>query len=150
VIVPLARWSRFVIGASAAGWAIDRVAPVERVLVDVLHVQHRRFAEVVALESVAHLLLIVEVWVVLNALGFAGVLHALIIEGGAKMIGLVFAFVPGQVGAAESVYALLARAVGLPAAVGLTLALVRRVRGLIVGTVGVSVLTLLKDTSAEP
>jgi hypothetical protein len=150
VIVPMARWSRFVIGASAAGWAIDRVAPIERVLVDVLHVQHRRLAEVVVLETAAHLLLIVEVWVVINALGFSSMLHAMIIEGGAKLIGLVFAFVPGQVGAAESVYALLARAVGLPAAVGLTLALVRRVRGVLVGTVGVSVLTLLKDSSAEP
>jgi hypothetical protein len=111
-------------------------------------VQHCRLAEVVAIETAAHLLLIFEVWVVLNALGFSGALNALIIEGGAKLSGLVFAFVPGQVGAAESVYVLLARAVGLPAAVGLTLALVRRVRGLLVGAVGVGVLTLLKDSSA--
>jgi hypothetical protein len=148
VIVPILRWSRVVVGASAAGWATDKVAPIERVLVDVLHVHHRRCAEVVAIETAAHLLLILEVWVVLRALGFSGALHALIIEGGAKLIGLVFAFVPGQVGAAESVYVFLARAVGVPAAAGLTLALVRRVRGLLIGAIGVSVLTLFRDSSA--
>jgi hypothetical protein len=148
VIVPMLRWSRVVVGASAAGWATDKVAPIERVLVEFLHVQHRRVAEVLAIQTASHLLLIFEVWVVLRALGFSGTLHALIIEGGAKLIGLVFAFVPGQVGAAESVYVLLARAVGLPAAVGLTLALVRRVRGLLVGAIGVGALTLFTDSSA--
>ena len=148
VIVPMLRWSRVVVGTSAAGWAADKVAPIERVLVEVLHVHHRRCAEVLAIETASHLLLILEVWVVLRALGFSGALHALIIEGGAKLIGLVFAFVPGQVGAAESVYVLLARAVGVPAAVGLTLALVRRVRGLLVGAIGVGALTLFKDSSA--
>jgi len=63
------------------------------------------------------------------------------------LIGLVFAFVPGQVGAAESVYVLLARAVGLPAVVGLTLALVRRVRGLLVGAMAVGALTLFRKSS---
>jgi uncharacterized membrane protein YbhN (UPF0104 family) len=137
------------VGTSAAGWATDKVAPIERALVDVLHVHHRRCAEVLAIETAAHLLLILEVWVVLRALGFSGALHALIIEGGAKLIGLVFAFVPGQVGAAESVYVLLVRAVGVPAAVGLTLALVRRVRSLLVGAIGMGALTLFKDASAS-
>ncbi len=149
VIVPMARWSRVVVGTSAAGWVTDRVAPVERVLVDVLHVQHRRLAEVVAIETAAHLLLILEVWVVLQALGFSSALRALIIEGGAKFSGLIFAFVPGQVGAAEGVYVLLARFVGLPAAVGLTLALVRRVRSLIVGALAVGALTLLNPERAS-
>jgi len=148
VIVPMLRWLRVVIGTSAAQWAIDRVAPIEQVLVDFLHVQHRRFAEVLAIETASHLLLILEVWIVLNVFGFSGALHALIIEGGGKLIGLVFAFVPGQVGAAEGVYVLLARAVGAPAAVGLTLALVRRVRGLLVAAIGMGALTLVKDPSA--
>ena len=148
LIVPMLRWSRIVVGASAVGWATDRVAPVERVLVNFLHVQHRRLAGVLAIEAVAHMLLILEVWTVLKALGFSGVLNAFVIEGGAKLSGLIFAFVPGQVGAAESIYVLLARAVGLPAAAGLTLALVRRVRSLLVGAIGVGALTLFKDSSA--
>ena len=148
VIGPMLRWSRVVVGTSAAGWATDKVAPIERALVEVLHQHHRRCAEVLAIQTASHLLLILEVWVVLRALGFSSALHALIIEGGAKLIGLVFAFVPGQVGAAESVYVLLVRAVGVPAAAGLTLALVRRVRGLLVGAIGVVALTLFKDASA--
>jgi hypothetical protein len=42
-------------------------------------------------------------------------------------------------------YALLAGAIGLPAAAGLTLALVRRVRGLLVASAGVIVLALFGD-----
>lgn len=149
VIAPIVRWSRVLIGPSAAGSAADKVAPIERVLVDLLHVQHRRFAEVLAIETASHMLLILEVWVVLTALGFPSALHALIIEGGAKLISLVFAFVPGQVGAAESVYAILARSVGMPAAAGLTLALVRRVRGLLIASIGVAALTLFTDSSGR-
>jgi hypothetical protein len=149
IIVPMLQWSRVVVGMSAVRWATDRVAPIERVLVDFLHVPDRRLAEVLGIEAVSHMLLILEVWIVLKALGFPGAMHALIIEGGAKLIGLVFAFVPGQVGAAESVYVLLARAVGLPAAAGLTLALVRRVRGLLVGALCVGALTLFKDSSGS-
>lgn len=69
----------------------------------------------------------------------------LILEGGAKFIGTAFAFVPGQVGASEGVCALLAGAIGLPAAAGLTLALVRRVRGLLVAAAGVVALARLGD-----
>jgi len=81
IIVPMLQWSRVVVGKSAARWATDRVAPIERVLVDFLHVQHRRLAEVLAIEAVSHTLLILEVWIVLKALGFTGAMHALIIEG---------------------------------------------------------------------
>ncbi len=152
VIVPALRRSRVLIGTSAAEWAAGKVEPIERAMVDFLHMQHRRFAEVLAIETASQMLLILEVWVVFAALGFSGPLHALIIEGGAKLIGLLFAFVPGQVGAAESVYTLLARAVGAPAAAGLTLALVRRVRSLLVAAVSMGGLTLFTDSSrqAEP
>jgi hypothetical protein len=68
----------------------------------------------------------------------------LILEGGAKFIATAFAFIPGQMGASEGIYALLAGAIGLPTAAGLTLALVRRIRGLLVASVGVLVLTLLE------
>ena len=59
------------------------------------------------------------------------------IEGGVKFVGILFAFVPGQIGAAEGVYAWLAGAIGLAASAGLSLALVRRLRGLVVAVAGV-------------
>ena len=66
-------------------------------------------------------------------------------EGGVKFVPIAFAFIPGQFGALEGVHALLAAAIGLPAAVGLTLALVRRMRGLLVAAVGVVVLAFSSD-----
>jgi hypothetical protein len=57
----------------------------------------------------------------------------------------VFAFVPGQFGASEVTYALLAAAIGLSTAAGLSLALVRRLRGLLVAAGGVLALTIFGD-----
>jgi hypothetical protein len=62
-----------------------------------------------------------------------------------KFVGVVFAFIPGQFGASEGTYALIAGAIGLPAAVGLTIALVRRIRGLIVALAGLMMLALQRD-----
>ena len=64
-------------------------------------------------------------------------------EGGVKFIAIAFAFIPGQFGALEGTYALVFAAIGLPAAVGLTVALVRRMRGLLVASVGVVMLAFL-------
>jgi len=108
--------------------------------VNVLHGQHRKVAEVLAIEAASQALLVFECWVVLTGLGSSSLgWTPLVIEGGVKVIGLVFAFVPGQVGGAEGVYAFLATVTGLSATAGLTLALVRRVRGLLVGALGLAV-----------
>jgi hypothetical protein len=65
-------------------------------------------------------------------------------------VAIAFAFVPGQLGASESVYALLADAIGLPPAAGLTLALMRRLRGLIVAAAGVVALTIFGRGAGPP
>jgi hypothetical protein len=146
LIVPTLRSSRVVIGRRRAEYAAREFGPVEHVLVDFLHAHPGRLAEVLVLETAAHLLLILEIWIVIPALGLAlSWIDALILEGGAKFIAIVFALVPGQVGASEGVYALLAVAVGLPTAAGLTLALVRRMRGLLVAAAGVMALARLGD-----
>lgn len=141
LIVPILRASRPLIGARRAQRAADEFGRIEDLLVRFLHVHHRRLAEVLAIETVAHLLLIAEIWIVIAALGFPrSWSNLLILEGGVKFIGIAFAFIPGQVGASEAVYELLASAIGLPAAAGLTLALVRRMRALLVASAGVVVL----------
>jgi hypothetical protein len=141
LIVPTLQRLRLAIGARRAERAARMFEPIEDVLVEFLHTQHRRVAEVFAIEAIAHLLLVVEVWVLMAALGFwLSWSTPLIVEGGVKFIAIAFAFIPGQFGASEGVYVLLAGAVGLPMAAGLTLALVRRVRGLLVAAAGLVVL----------
>jgi hypothetical protein len=148
LIVPILRASRMLIGKRRAEYAAREFAPVEVVLVAFLHAQPGRLAEVLALETAAHLLLISEIWVVIPALGLGlSWTDALILEGGAKIIVIAFAVIPGQVGASEGVYALLAGAIGLPTAAGLTLALVRRMRGLLIAAASVVVLSSFDNHS---
>ena len=118
--------------------AVDaRVRAAEAVLVSVLHDDPRRLGAVIAVEAAGHALLVVEIAVVLSALGLgADPASAFIIEGGVKCIGALFFFVPGQIGVSEGVYALLLPLIALPAAAGVTIALVRRLRALAVGGLG--------------
>ena len=142
LIAPILRRLRLIIGARSAERAARAFEPVEDVIVTFLHHRSRRVAEVIAIEAFAHLLLIAEVWILVASLGFpVSRSTPLIIEGGVKFIGIAFAFIPGQFGASEGVYVFLAHAVGLPTAAGLTLALVRRARSLLVASAGLVVLS---------
>lgn len=116
---------------------LERVRQMEEVLFRVVYDRPARFLVVVALEAAAHLLLILEVYWVLAVLGDPPpLLHPLLIETASKFISLLFVFVPMQLGVAEGAYALVLALVGLPAAVGVTLSLVRRLRSLLVAGVG--------------
>jgi hypothetical protein len=142
LIVPILRRLRPIIGRQTGDRAALAFEPIEDVIVTFLHHRYRRVAEVIAIEAFAHLMLIAEVWILVASLGFSASRSTpFIIEGGVKFIGIAFAFIPGQFGAFEGVYAFLAHAVGLPAAAGLTLALVRRARSLLVAAGGLVVLS---------
>ena len=144
LIAPILRASGILIGTRRADSAAQAFVPIETLVIAFLHGHPARLAKVLILEAAAQLLLITEIWVVIPGLGFALSWNGpFILEGGVKFIATVFAFIPGQVGASEGVYSLLAGAIGLPPAVGLTLALVRRIRGLLVASVGVVVLAFL-------
>jgi hypothetical protein len=145
LIGPIIRGARVVIGQRAVRMA-EQFARIEAVIIDFLHDHAGRLSEVLAIETAAHALLVIEVWIVIGVLGFsASWTQSLIIEGGIKFVGIVFAFIPGQFGASEGTYALIATAIGLPAAVGLTIALVRRIRGLLVAILGLMALALRRD-----
>ena len=141
LIVPIVRRVGAIAGRARADAAALRIDPVERVLVGFMHNRPARLAEVLTIEAGAHALLALEIWVVVRALGFhLAPVDPFIIEGGVKFIGIAFFFIPGQLGASEGVYALLFGAIGLPAATGLTVALVRRIRALIVAGAALAVL----------
>jgi hypothetical protein len=146
LIVPILRLSRVVIGARRAEIAAREFARVEDAIIRFLHHHRARLSEVLAIETAAQLLLIFEIWIVLVALAVPRSWEqSFVLEGGVKFVPIAFAFIPGQFGALEGVYALLAGAIGLPAAVGLTLALLRRVRDLLVAAAGLVALTLFDN-----
>jgi uncharacterized membrane protein YbhN (UPF0104 family) len=68
-----------------------------------------------------------------------------LIEGATKFIGVAFFFIPGQVGAAEGVYALVFKAIGLSASAGFALALARRLRNLLFAGIGLALTPLWRN-----
>jgi hypothetical protein len=64
--------------------------------------------------------------------------NALVMEGAIKLIGAVFFFIPGQLGAAEGVYVVLSDTLNVGPAAGLTLALIRRLRAMLVAAAGLA------------
>ena len=131
---------RVIVGLVSPGRAeaiAGRLRDTESVLVSVLHDDPRRLAAIVAVELAGHALLALEIAVALHALGLQATLpSAFIIEGAVKCVAAMFFFVPGQLGVSEGSYALLLQAMGLPAAAGVTIVLVRRARSLAIGALG--------------
>jgi hypothetical protein len=139
LLAPCVGWLRPVIGASRADGAARRVGAMEEHLLAILHGDPRRLTEAVIAQLLGHAMLAVEILVLFRALGFAGrPADPWIVEGGVKFINAAFVFVPGQFGAAEGANALIVAALGYPAALGVTLALLRRVRAYIVAAPGLA------------
>lgn len=127
----------------------ERVRRMEDILLTVFRERPRLFSGILALEALAQLLLILEMFWLLRAMGLDfPALYAVWIEGAGKFIGLAFFFVPTQIGAAEGVYVVILQSVGLPAAAGLALSLLRRLRSLLVAAAGLAAFWLLNK--AEP
>jgi uncharacterized membrane protein YbhN (UPF0104 family) len=108
-------------------------------LLEVLREEPRRFLMVIALEVAAHVFVVVELWLVLVRFALpAPLFHAWLIDGATKPMGGIFFFVPGQVGTNEAVLAAVFAALGLPAAAGVVVALVRRFRSALVAAAGIA------------
>lgn len=123
---------------------------VEDLLLDVMHDRPWRFARVLLLESGSHALHIVELFLIVSALGLgAGIGTAALIEGAAKFIGLAFFFIPGQVGASEGAHTIIFEAIGLPAVAGFTVPFVRRIRSIGVAALGLLAISLLTRSRAQ-
>jgi lysylphosphatidylglycerol synthase-like protein len=140
LIVPAVRKFAGLLGPQRADALVAKIAPMEQRLVALLHDRPLRLVETLAAQFGGHGLLAVEIAVLFDALGLTfRAADPWILEGGVKFINFVFVFVPGQVGAAEGVNAMLTSALGLPAAVGVTLSLLRRVRAIGVAAFGLIV-----------
>jgi hypothetical protein len=88
-----------------------------------------------------HAILVGEAYLMLNALGGGTTLRtAFVFEAVTKIVNTAGILVPGRLGVAEGGSAALAGALGLAASHGLSLALMRRVRALVWGGVGLVLL----------
>jgi len=97
------------------------------------------------LNFLCHALAIMEVYIVLRFMGVRiGLLGAFVLEGLTKLINLVGALNPGNVGTYEGGNILITKLFGITATSGLTLALCRRARAIFWGVIGAVCLILMK------
>ena len=132
----LTRVTRGALGTHAVGRFLVQA---ERQILDFARTDHRRVLRVIALDVVNYLLMAAEIWVVLRAIGLASSFAtALTIETFTRVASMVFAPIPGSLGALEASHLAVATAVGLAPA-GAALAVARRARGLFWAGVGFAV-----------
>lgn len=132
----LTRVTRGALGTHALGRFLVQA---ERQILDFARTDHRRVIRVIALDIVNYLLMAAEVWVVLRAVGVASSFStALTIETFTRVASMVFAPIPGSLGALEASHLAVATALGLAPA-GAALAVARRARGLFWAGVGFAV-----------
>jgi hypothetical protein len=122
-------------------WPIDGawVRAMEDLLFEILRERPRRLLLVTTLAGVAHVLLVVEAWWLVLQFDLPSPLfNAWLVDAATKPMGGIFFFVPGQIGTNEAVLAAVFDALGLPAAAGVVVGLARRLRSVIVATVGLA------------
>lgn len=138
LIAPVAEYAGNWLGRGRGTAAAEHIRPAEQVLVAFLTGRRRRLYEMVAMLAMAQVLITLEAWVVFRALGIPTTFgQSFVFEGAVKFVDVAFFFVPGQLGAHEGFYSAMAGTLGILPAAGLTLALARRVRGVLVGSAAV-------------
>ena len=117
----------------------DAVREVESRIYGVLHWPVARILHVAGWQALFHVLAVAEVWMVLRLLPGAeriAIVDAFLLESAGRFVTIAFKFVPYRLGIDEMGSGAVAQVLGLPAATGVTLALVRRLRILVLNAVG--------------
>ena len=117
----------------------DAVREVEARIYGVLQWPVGRLARVVLWEAIFHVLAVAEVWLVLRLLPIGTnitLAEAFLMESAGRFVTVAFKFVPYRLGIDEAGSGAVAEVLGLSAASGVTLALVRRLRILVLNAVG--------------
>ncbi len=128
------------IGRSGSAEAFEAL---ERSVYDVVHWPASRLAQVMAWEAAFHALAVLEVWLVLRLMpggAAASIEDAFLMETTGRFITVAFKFVPYRLGIDEMGSGSVAQLIGLGAPTGVALALVRRVRILLLNALGIALL----------
>ncbi len=134
------QWLARLVGQPGTAAAFDAL---ERSVYDVVHWPASRLCTVIVLEMAFHLLAVIEVWLILRLMpggGATAIQEAFLMETTGRFITVAFKFVPYRLGIDEMGSGSVAQLLGLGASTGVALALVRRVRILILNLVGILVL----------
>jgi len=149
------RWRLIGRGARAIGrlhrlrdWISGKqsiIDSAEHNLLDFPHEAPAAFWAILALDFLWHALAVLEVYLVLRFMGVRiAVVGAFALEGLTKVINLVGAFSPGNLGTYEAGNMLIAKVFGVTGTAGLTLALCRRARAAFWAGLGVMCMLVMK------
>jgi hypothetical protein len=134
--------------------APERLIEIERLFYTVFRWPAARVARVAVWEAVFHMVAVLEVLLVLRLLPWGRgttLADAFILESTGRLIVVAFKFIPYRLGVDEAGSAVVARALSLDPALGVTLALVRRIRVLFWNAVGLGLLAIIRsDREALP
>jgi uncharacterized membrane protein YbhN (UPF0104 family) len=105
----------------------------------------------VGLHFAARVLGAAEVYVIVRVLN-AGVsaLQSLFLSTGVTIINTAFFVVPGQFGVMETAHVLVLQSLGFPAALGLSIGVIRRIRKLVTSGLGLILYAAQKPGAPEP
>lgn len=102
----------------------------------------KRFLPICLIEAAFHLLGVLEVWFILSRISTSDVLSAFLLESVSRLITIVFKLIPFVIGVDEAGAQFVAETVGIGAAIGVTLAVIRK--GRILFWTGVGLLLIIK------
>jgi hypothetical protein len=127
----------------ASRLAASDVARLEGHLYDVIHWPLARLLALAAWEAGFHVAAVAEVWVILRAIPGVSeftLADAFVLEAAGRFITVAFKFVPYRLGVDEVGSGSVAQVLGLGAPVGVALAIVRRVRILLINGIGMALM----------
>jgi len=117
----------------------DAIREVEARIYGVLAWPLPRLAQVVLWEVVFHVAAVAEVWLVLRLIPGAAnatLVDAFLLESAGRFVTIAFKFIPYRLGIDEAGSGAVAQVIGIGPAAGVTLALVRRMRILVLNAIG--------------
>lgn len=122
----------------------DKLRDVETQIYDAAHWPLWRLVHVGIWEALFHVFAVTEVWFVLRLIpggAHTTLQDAFLMESAGRFVIVAFKFIPFRLGVDEAGAGLVAPVLGIPPATGVTLALVRRLRIVVLNAVGLLVLT---------
>ncbi|MSO61606.1 MAG: hypothetical protein EXQ50_05895 [Acidobacteria bacterium] len=125
--------------AGRAAVPVDAIREVESRIYGVLGWPLMRLAHVGLWEATFHVFAVAEVWLVLRLLpgaATATIGDAFLLESAGRFVTIAFKFIPYRLGIDEAGSGAVAQAIGMGPAAGVTLALVRRLRILVLNAFG--------------
>jgi hypothetical protein len=129
----------------------DGLQALEQSVYDVARWPVTRLIHVAAWEALFHVAAVTEVWLILRTMpagAHISVTDAFLMETAGRFITVAFKFIPYRLGVDEMGSGSVSQLLGLGASTGVALALVRRVRILVLNAIGIALLarTPLRDT----